>query len=480
MTTTAPPPPDAFVEPTAKPEGSSWHLEHKVYCQPSQFDLTTGRDQPALYYYWGVQPGQGWDWRTTPDLGQAQRSFRKLLREYDLGDVLPETKETDPRSRIPTPDPSAPPGGTPRPDSPQPSLSSNHSETRGSTGTGTHRAHNRPPSRAMSSASAASPTGITAKAYKIPSPPDWDGERPGARNFLTYCTSILRALKDVLGYKTDEEKILYVLFNMKNGKALTWAAGRMEIAERLNPPDYGTWADFQKDFKNSFISIADTTDARNELLMLKQGNLSVDEYNSQFNTLIMRCNYRDVDEHITTYRNGLKQSILLNIARTGNIPVTLDGWFRRASAIDNAERETRNILNSFSPSTNKSTSSNQRKWNPKSNDSSTAKPFNPVPKMTPEERERCRKEGLCFRCRESGHNSANCPKFKNGYQSKTIRAADTAQETGSTSNPSSNTNASNDNQEPAEIAATIRRLLANLSEDKREKVYTDLDDKGFY
>lgn len=100
--------------------------------------------------------------------------------------------------------------------------------------------------------------------------------------------------------------------------------------------------------------------------------------------------------------------------------------------------------------------------------------------MTPEERERCRKEGLCFRCRESGHNSANCPKFKNGYQSKTIRAADTAQETGSTSNPSSNTDTSSSNQEPAEIAATIRRLLANLSEDKREKVYTDLDDKGFY
>ena len=33
------------------------------------------------------------------------------------------------------------------------------------------------------------------------------------------------------------------------------------------------------------------------------------------------------------------------------------------------------------------------------------------PKMTAEERERCMKEGLCFRCRRSGHRSIHCPVF---------------------------------------------------------------------
>lgn len=34
-----------------------------------------------------------------------------------------------------------------------------------------------------------------------------------------------------------------------------------------------------------------------------------------------------------------------------------------------------------------------------------------VPKLTPAERERCIKEHLCFRCRQKGHGSLNCPMF---------------------------------------------------------------------
>ena len=34
-----------------------------------------------------------------------------------------------------------------------------------------------------------------------------------------------------------------------------------------------------------------------------------------------------------------------------------------------------------------------------------------VPKLTPELREHCRKNRLCFRCRRGGHLSINCPTF---------------------------------------------------------------------
>ena len=33
------------------------------------------------------------------------------------------------------------------------------------------------------------------------------------------------------------------------------------------------------------------------------------------------------------------------------------------------------------------------------------------PKMTTEERERCRRERLCFRCRQPGHSFMRCPSF---------------------------------------------------------------------
>lgn len=40
-----------------------------------------------------------------------------------------------------------------------------------------------------------------------------------------------------------------------------------------------------------------------------------------------------------------------------------------------------------------------------------------VPKLTPELREHCRKNRLCFRCRRSGHLSINCPAYSNSSHS---------------------------------------------------------------
>jgi len=39
------------------------------------------------------------------------------------------------------------------------------------------------------------------------------------------------------------------------------------------------------------------------------------------------------------------------------------------------------------------------------------------PKLTPESREYCRKNRLCFRCRRGGHLSINCPTFTNSFNS---------------------------------------------------------------
>jgi hypothetical protein len=44
-----------------------------------------------------------------------------------------------------------------------------------------------------------------------------------------------------------------------------------------------------------------------------------------------------------------------------------------------------------------------------------------VPKLTPEIREQCRKNRLCFRCRQPGHLSINCPTFSNTSSSTSLR-----------------------------------------------------------
>ncbi|KAF5361292.1 hypothetical protein D9758_010299 [Tetrapyrgos nigripes] len=37
--------------------------------------------------------------------------------------------------------------------------------------------------------------------------------------------------------------------------------------------------------------------------------------------------------------------------------------------------------------------------------------FTPLPKLTPDERDRLRKAGACFACRQTGHMSNECPTF---------------------------------------------------------------------
>ena len=37
-----------------------------------------------------------------------------------------------------------------------------------------------------------------------------------------------------------------------------------------------------------------------------------------------------------------------------------------------------------------------------------------IGKLMAEEHKKCMEKGLCFRCREPGHMSSKCPKYKNG------------------------------------------------------------------
>ncbi|KAF5354395.1 hypothetical protein D9758_010802 [Tetrapyrgos nigripes] len=74
--------------------------------------------------------------------------------------------------------------------------------------------------------------------------------------------------------------------------------------------------------------------------------------------------------------------------------------------------------------------------------------FTPLPKLTPEERDRLRKLGACFACRQLGHMSNECPMFPNNtprsstsqnasrnFPPLAVRTAETSTSSSSSSSP---------------------------------------------
>lgn len=103
-----------------------------------------------------------------------------------------------------------------------------------------------------------------------------------------------------------------------------------------------------------------------------------------------------------------------------------------------------------------------------------------IEKLTPEERARCIKDGLCFRCRQAGHSSQNCPNSNKTQsttpQNKNIRATDTAttaENKATSAEPKETTTKSND------PVANIRRLFSQLNDEQKSQYFAEVEKEGF-
>ena len=314
-----------------------------------------------------------------------------------------------------------------------------------------------------------------AKELSLGKPFPFDGNRGKARRFIEIAEDYVEGNSHI--YTTDDLKILWILQYLQEGEAANWASGIRSKAKKKTPTSYGTFKQFLEDFKKAFISVEDTSQARTELQLLKQGTGTVDEYNTKFQTLMARAEYSNEDDHCITYRLGLRPGILTNIARSGTLPTKLEDWYTTASRIDRAEQEIKMVLNHHQqPAKEGSRNKGPRNFQ---NNNNTPR----VAKLTPEERERCIKEGRCFRCREKGHNSANCPGSTN--TNRNIRAADTTPETPQDPKPEKDTPEDKPSKEesnpmtPVELATHIRRLLTNMNQEAKDQFFTEMDKEGF-
>ncbi|KAI5115871.1 hypothetical protein M0805_004677 [Coniferiporia weirii] len=127
---------------------------------------------------------------------------------------------------------------------------------------------------------------------------------------------------------------------MQTRTAGDWAINRESIASAYTVDSkgnklssivgYGTWDDFIKDFKTTFITTDDTNEAQQALLKLKQTG-PTDDFNTQFQSLATRSGITSPEVLITLYQAGLTPGLLKTIYNRDTLPATINDWYKAAS-----------------------------------------------------------------------------------------------------------------------------------------------------
>ncbi|KAI5114797.1 hypothetical protein M0805_009694 [Coniferiporia weirii] len=319
----------------------------------------------------------------------------------------------------------------------------------------------------------------TAKEINLAKPNEFDGTREYARRFLSSCETYLRVNKHI--YDTDELKINFVLSFMQTRTAGDWAINRESLASAYNVDakgnklstivGYGTWDNFVKDFKSTFITTDDTNEAQQALIKLKQTG-TADDFNNQFQSLATRSGITSPEALIALYQAGLTPALLKTIYNRDTIPTTINDWYKAASRSDNIYRRLRAIQGPPpTPQNNRFRKfSNNR---PPSSYNTTGTSSNRPPRLTPEERDKCFKEGRCLACREKGHNSRDCPKFPT-TNTRTIRTTEQTTET----EPPVSTQVESP-PTPNDVALQIRQLINSLKDEDKEELFNTMDKQDF-
>ncbi|THG93662.1 hypothetical protein EW145_g8316 [Phellinidium pouzarii] len=311
-------------------------------------------------------------------------------------------------------------------------------------------------------------------------PNNFDGDKSYARRFLSSCQAYLSLNERI--YNTDKSKIIFVLSFMQEKAAGDWATNRTTVALAPNPTTntptgFGTWVDFLNDFRNTFITTDDSADARRQLLNIKQTG-TADDYNTQFRSLVTRSNISDKNALSEMYQQGLTRGLIQRIYARDKLPDTMEEWYQAASRADNLYRRLQ-ALNATSTTTTSSTPRSTRFKNlfsttTSSSPTPTNSPNRPK-KLTPEEREKCMKEGRCLACREVGHNARDCTKYK-------ARTPTTIRQVAPDPVPTTPAPVAAEPAKPtskAEIIAHIRSLLQNAGDNVAEEVLMELDNTDF-
>lgn len=235
------------------------------------------------------------------------------------------------------------------------------------------------------------------KEKRINLPTKFDGDRTKTKLFLNSCKVYLLVNKKI--YDDDLTKIAFVLSLMEGGTAEPirgqWEDEAMELDLNNKEKGFGTWKEFTKKFLTTFQGDDGVKRAIHKMQKLKQTG-TVDDYITNFRTWAAMSKITELTVLQDYFFKGLNQGIVTKILSHSVQPTDMEGYYTMAINLDMQYQHIQRYRD-------KSTEHDGKKKN------FFRKPGKQLWKLTNEERDKLRKEGRCFRCREVGHMANECP-----------------------------------------------------------------------
>ena len=259
---------------------------------------------------------------------------------------------------------------------------------------------------------------------KVAKPETYDGDRKKYEGFRRSVTTYLSA-----GRYSDKEKIIFALSYMTKGFANDWASA---AHDRYEDEGYETYREFLQQLDDTFKDQNAAQKARDKLNDFKQLSLSADEFFVKFEALMVKAGINKKDNKvylIGRLEQNVKWDLIDRISQSENQPQTYDEWKQRIILLDGLQRRREEQKKQWQnrgqyqgrpnagsdprprPSSRPS-SGNERRSAPdrsQAQGNSTGGEKPPVYAPMEIDRQKARREGLCYRCGGKGHMGYNCP-----------------------------------------------------------------------
>ena len=178
--------------------------------------------------------------------------------------------------------------------------------------------------------------GTTGPKVEVATPAIFNGKTGKVGGFITACRLFVRMK---LRGATVEEQVQWVLSYMQGGSADVWKENVMEELES-GEVEYESAEEFLTCLKKEFGGGEEESVKAAELRKLEQRGKTMEEFVQEFKRAARGSGYEG-RPLVEEFKRGMNGGIRRKLMEAENPPVSIEQWYRRATALDRNWRESR-------------------------------------------------------------------------------------------------------------------------------------------